>query len=139
MNLLQYCLCSTSWLPGFLASRHVGTQLPDQGSNLHPLHWKAKSQSLDHQGSPSLLVLNTLKSGICGRHLSRKHTGYPMYLAIKKNIGFFPWGGRKYRKEDHCNKTVIQYESKGVTEEMRKQTVLSNCSTESDAHPPPGT
>ena len=27
---------------GFLASGHVGSQLPDQGSNLHPLHWKAK-------------------------------------------------------------------------------------------------
>lgn len=48
-------------------------------------------------------------------------------------------GGRKYWKEDHCSKTVIQYESKGVTEEMRKQIALSNCSTESDAHPPPGT
>ncbi|XP_061029329.1 cytochrome b5 type B isoform X1 [Eubalaena glacialis] len=32
--------------------RHVGSWLPDQGSNLHPLHWKAKPQPLDHQGSP---------------------------------------------------------------------------------------
>ena len=28
--------------PG-LASRHMGSYLPNQGSNLHPLHWKAKS------------------------------------------------------------------------------------------------
>ena len=28
---------------GFLAPRHVASQLPDQGSNLHPLHWKATS------------------------------------------------------------------------------------------------
>ena len=28
---------------GYLAMRHVGSQLPDQGSNLHLLHWKAKS------------------------------------------------------------------------------------------------
>ena len=35
-----------------LAARHVGSQLPDQGWNPHPLHWKAKSQPLDRQGSP---------------------------------------------------------------------------------------
>ena len=27
----------------FLAPRHVASQLPNQGSNPHPLHWKAKS------------------------------------------------------------------------------------------------
>ena len=27
-------------------------KLPDQRSNPHPLHWKAKSQLLDHQESP---------------------------------------------------------------------------------------
>ena len=27
----------------FLAARHVGSKLPDQGSNLHPLRCKAKS------------------------------------------------------------------------------------------------
>ena len=26
----------------FLAIRHVGAELPDQGSNIYPLHWKAK-------------------------------------------------------------------------------------------------
>ena len=34
------------------AGRHMGSHLPHQGSNLHSLHWKAKSQPLDHQGSP---------------------------------------------------------------------------------------
>ena len=29
----------------FLATRHVGSQLPQQGLNLHSLHWKA---SLSH-------------------------------------------------------------------------------------------
>ena len=42
LNLLQYhfcCLCS-----GFIFTmRHVGSQLPDQGSKPHSLHWKAKS------------------------------------------------------------------------------------------------
>ena len=28
---------------GSLASRHVGYELPDQGSNLYLLHWKLKS------------------------------------------------------------------------------------------------
>ena len=31
---------------------------PDQGSNLHPLHWQADSQPLRHQGSPKLLNFN---------------------------------------------------------------------------------
>ena len=35
----------------FLAMRHVGPQVPDQGSNIHSLHCKAKSQPLDHQAS----------------------------------------------------------------------------------------
>jgi len=28
---------------GFLAVRHAGSYLPDEGLNLHVLHWKAKS------------------------------------------------------------------------------------------------
>ena len=39
----------------FLASRHVESQLPNQGSNLHLLNWKVKSQPLDCQGNPSLV------------------------------------------------------------------------------------
>ena len=37
----------------FLAMRHVGSQLPNQGSGWHLLHWKRKSKPLDHQGSGS--------------------------------------------------------------------------------------
>ena len=32
--------------------------LPDQGSNLCPLHWQADSQPLRHQGSPETFPLN---------------------------------------------------------------------------------
>ena len=32
--------------------------LPDQGSNLCPLHWQADSQPLRHQGSPDLVLLS---------------------------------------------------------------------------------
>ena len=30
---------------------------PDQGTNLHPLHWQADSQPLRHQGSPGTAIL----------------------------------------------------------------------------------
>ena len=39
---------------GLLAVRHVGSQLPDQGSNPYPLHQKMKSSSL---GSPGILSI----------------------------------------------------------------------------------
>ena len=46
------------WLTGSVAPLHVGSQFPDQG--LHPCpcpqYWKADSQPLDHQGSPSPLT-----------------------------------------------------------------------------------
>lgn len=38
LNLLWYCF---SFMLSFLVARHVGSYLPSQGSNLHPLHWKA--------------------------------------------------------------------------------------------------
>ena len=38
---------------GFSAARHVQTQLPDKGLNTHPELRKVKSESLDHQGSPT--------------------------------------------------------------------------------------
>ena len=49
-NLLQYCLFYVLlfWPRGMWES-----SLPNQGLNLLPLHWKAKSQPLDHQGSLS--------------------------------------------------------------------------------------
>ena len=31
--------------------QHVGSWFPNQGLNLHPLHYKADSQALNHQGS----------------------------------------------------------------------------------------
>ena len=33
-----------------------GSQFPNQGSNLRPLHWKADSLPLDHQGSPQCQI-----------------------------------------------------------------------------------
>ena len=30
------------FLGGVLAMKHVGPQLPNQRSNVHPLHWKVK-------------------------------------------------------------------------------------------------
>ena len=44
----------------FLASRHVGSYLPDQELNLHPLHWKVKSEPLDCRGSPLMICSESL-------------------------------------------------------------------------------
>ena len=41
-----------SYAFGLWASRHVGSQLPDQGLNLRVLPWKARSELPDPQGSP---------------------------------------------------------------------------------------
>ena len=40
----------------FLAPTHVGSQFPNQESNPHRLHWKAESQPLDRQGSPTTCI-----------------------------------------------------------------------------------
>ena len=42
-----------SGLSSLAVAQHVGSQFPDQGSNPHPLHWKADSYPLAHQSSPS--------------------------------------------------------------------------------------
>ena len=39
---------------GFLAARHRGSELPDQGSDPHFLHWQVESYPLDHQGTPTI-------------------------------------------------------------------------------------
>ena len=39
----------------FLVLKACGSLVPEQGLNPCPLHWKAKSQPLDHQGSPKHL------------------------------------------------------------------------------------
>ena len=43
LNLLQYFFCLFWFVFFFLATRHVGSQLPNQESNPFPLHSKAKS------------------------------------------------------------------------------------------------
>ena len=45
LNLLQHCFCFMPWFSGCKACR---IPVPNQGSNLHPLHWKMKSPSLGH-------------------------------------------------------------------------------------------
>ena len=56
---LQYCPFSTF---GFLSVRHVGSWLPDQGLNLHLLHWKASLNQWTLREVPSLSLspLNTV-------------------------------------------------------------------------------
>ena len=49
ISLSRYWICyniaSVVYVLGFWLQRHMGSSLPDQGSNSHPLHWK---QSLNH-------------------------------------------------------------------------------------------
>ena len=40
---------------------------PDQGSNPCPLHWRADSQPLHHQGSPTHVATEPLKCGYFNR------------------------------------------------------------------------
>ena len=40
------------WHVGLVAPQRVGSQFSHQGLNPCPLHWKADSKLLDHQGSP---------------------------------------------------------------------------------------
>ena len=51
-SLFGVCSNITSLLCFGFLERHAGFQLPDQQSNLRPLHWKAKSSALESQGSP---------------------------------------------------------------------------------------
>ena len=41
--MLRTPLAQYLWLVGVVAPRHAGSLLPDQGSNVHPLHWKVDS------------------------------------------------------------------------------------------------
>ena len=51
-SLVEACELSSCGARGLVAPWHVGSQFPDQGWNLRPLHCKADSLPLDHQGSP---------------------------------------------------------------------------------------
>ena len=42
-----------------VALKHVGSQFPEQGLNMCPLHWQVDSYPLDHQGRPSIYFLIT--------------------------------------------------------------------------------
>lgn len=86
----------------------------------------------------SLLVLNLLKLGPCGRRLSRRHIGHPKYPTIKQNW-ILPLGGENTERKIISIRLSSSTKSKGVKKEMRKQIVLSSCFTGSKAHPPPGT
>ena len=65
-NWICYNIASALCL-SFMTARLVGSQLPNQGSNLHPCttpstprHWKMKSQPFDHEVSPKNGFLSIL-------------------------------------------------------------------------------
>ena len=58
-----YCICYNKYhilVSVFLATRHMVSELPDQGSNWQLLHWKLSTQPLAHQGSPMKYILTLM-------------------------------------------------------------------------------
>ena len=68
LNLLQYCFCFMFCF-FFIVARHVGSWLPNQGSNLHPLHWKA----MNHQGNPLICSWRRREKKMADDLLMGKH------------------------------------------------------------------
>ena len=62
-----------------LPIRHVGSQLPNQGSNPQPLHWKVKSSPLNHQESPKFNIFRLRNS--------RKFINKPRHFAVQASCG----------------------------------------------------
>ena len=56
-NTTEHACTASILCFGFLAPRHMGSQLPKQGSHLCPLCWKLTSQPLDQEGIPLLVFL----------------------------------------------------------------------------------
>ena len=85
LNLLQYCFC---FVLVFWPQGRWRSQLLNQESKVHPLHWKAKSQPLDHQGSPNFSFSITLyipwKKHIAD--LLKKHIIHSQDLCLLMNI-----------------------------------------------------
>ena len=73
---------------GFWAARHVGSQLPDQGSNLCPLHWK---HSLNHWTIREVLrartssIFSVLYSSV-PTHCAINPTWIYQMIIFKKNV-----------------------------------------------------
>ena len=61
---------------GLVAPQHVGSWFPSEGSNLCPLHWKADSLPLDHQGSPDVTSYCIEKIEPIKRELLPHHPTY---------------------------------------------------------------
>ena len=53
----------------FIVARHVGSWLPNQGSNLHPLRWKA----MNHQGNPLICSWRRREKKMADDLLMGKH------------------------------------------------------------------
>ena len=80
LNLLQYCFCCLS--SDFLTMRHEESQLLNQGSKPHLLHWKVKSYPLNHQGSPYTLASKLFPLRTYLPFLCRTFPRSPMALMI---------------------------------------------------------
>ena len=61
LNLLQYCFCFMFCFVFVFVFWPWGMWVPNQGLNPHFLHWKVKSQPLNHQRSPLNIIFYCLR------------------------------------------------------------------------------
>ena len=54
--------------------------LPDQGSDLCPLHWQADSYPLHHRGSPHIGHCRVLSRVLCA--VQKVLVDYPLHVAV---------------------------------------------------------
>lgn len=85
IELLQYCLCFIFWC--FWLERQMGSYLPSQRLNSHPLNWKAKS-------------LNYWTSREVPLH-SQSHFMAQDYVGLIHHI-YIPGGSKRERRAKGC-------------------------------------
>ena len=85
LNLLQ---CS------FCFMRDVRSKFPYQGWNpYNPLHWKAKSQALNHQGSPCISFWTKVMGSISISSLWHEGELFPWATSIRSMCSELGWRG----------------------------------------------
>ena len=88
LNLLQYCLCSIFWS---FCQETLRTQLSNQRSNLHRLHWKVKFNHWITREVP-LLSFTTMLSEACAlscfSHVQHFETLSTIACQVLLSMGF---------------------------------------------------
>ena len=101
--------------------------LPEQGSNLCPLHWQADSQPLRHHGSPLspfiLILLMPSSSLISLPSLSNANSAVSLFAQLTWN---WPKGGNRLVKVDEGGLQIASVP--GLSPQLRRQSSCHNTS-----------